>query len=192
MSQVVPADLAPGASARRSANSTHDSRRYSSQRPASPTSIRLQAGRIDFIPYQFRPVLKFIRADRPRILVADEVGVGKTIEAGLAAPRTPGAAAAALGPGGLLQGAGRRGKVASGNAPLRRGFRDAVRDGLALLPRPDRSRWGVAGALFAARSCRSRWSTKTCCTAIQRAAARVRRGWPRSITPPRFDLLDRR
>lgn len=43
----------------------------------------LQSGRIDFIPYQFRPVLKFIRADRPRLLLADEVGVGKTIEAGL-------------------------------------------------------------------------------------------------------------
>lgn len=28
-------------------------------------------------------MLKFIRADRPRMLVADEVGVGKTIEAGL-------------------------------------------------------------------------------------------------------------
>ena len=43
----------------------------------------LQAGRIDFIPYQYRPVLKFIRSDRPRLLLADEVGVGKTIEAGL-------------------------------------------------------------------------------------------------------------
>lgn len=43
----------------------------------------LNAARIDFIPYQFRPVLKFIRSDRPRLLIADEVGVGKTIEAGL-------------------------------------------------------------------------------------------------------------
>lgn len=38
---------------------------------------------MDFIPYQFRPVLRFIRSDRPRLLIADSVGVGKTIEAGL-------------------------------------------------------------------------------------------------------------
>ncbi|MGJ4949005.1 helicase-related protein [Bradyrhizobium sp. HKCCYLS20291] len=51
--------------------------------PSLENLYSLQAGRIDFIPYQFRPVLKFIRSDRPRLLVADEVGVGKTIEAGL-------------------------------------------------------------------------------------------------------------
>ena len=51
--------------------------------PSLANLYSLQSGRIDFIPYQFRPVLKFIRADRPRLLVADEVGVGKTIEAGL-------------------------------------------------------------------------------------------------------------
>ncbi|MDF9751559.1 helicase-related protein [Arthrobacter sp. ES3-54] len=38
-------------------------------------------GRIDYEPYQYRPVLKIVQADRPRILVADDVGVGKTIEA---------------------------------------------------------------------------------------------------------------
>lgn len=51
--------------------------------PSLVNLYSLQAGRIDFIPYQFRPVLKFVRADRPRLLLADEVGVGKTIEAGL-------------------------------------------------------------------------------------------------------------
>jgi ATP-dependent helicase HepA len=38
-------------------------------------------GRIDYEPYQYRPVLKIVQADRPRILIADDVGVGKTIEA---------------------------------------------------------------------------------------------------------------
>ena len=43
----------------------------------------LRSGRVEFVPYQYRPVLKLIRSDRPRLLIADEVGVGKTIEAGL-------------------------------------------------------------------------------------------------------------
>ncbi|RJF74407.1 helicase, partial [Deinococcus cavernae] len=52
----------------------------------SPTMTRLLsigAGRINFVPYQYRPVLKLIRAEQPRLLIADEVGVGKTVEAGL-------------------------------------------------------------------------------------------------------------
>ena len=51
--------------------------------PALSVLYSLNAGRIDFVPYQFRPVLKFVRAERPRLLIADGVGVGKTIEAGL-------------------------------------------------------------------------------------------------------------
>ncbi|WP_136796205.1 DEAD/DEAH box helicase [Desulfosediminicola ganghwensis] len=51
--------------------------------PGLTTLYSLNAARVDFIPYQFRPVLRFIRSDRPRLLIADGVGVGKTIEAGL-------------------------------------------------------------------------------------------------------------
>lgn len=51
--------------------------------PGATSLYSLNAARISFIPYQFRPVLRFIRSDRPRMLIADSVGVGKTIEAGL-------------------------------------------------------------------------------------------------------------
>ena len=51
--------------------------------PTISSLYSLNTARIDFIPHQFRPVLKFIRSDRPRLLIADSVGVGKTIEAGL-------------------------------------------------------------------------------------------------------------
>lgn len=51
--------------------------------PSTSRIYSLNAARIELVPYQFRPVLKFIRADRPRLLIADGVGVGKTIEAGL-------------------------------------------------------------------------------------------------------------
>jgi len=51
--------------------------------PSANNIHSLRSGRVKFIPYQYRPVLKLIQADQPRLLVADEVGVGKTIEAGL-------------------------------------------------------------------------------------------------------------
>ena len=51
--------------------------------PSAETALSLNEGRIDHIPYQYRPVLRLLRADRPRLLIVDEVGVGKTIEAGL-------------------------------------------------------------------------------------------------------------
>lgn len=56
---------------------------YQINNPSSQNLYSLNSARIDFVPYQFRPALKMIHADEPRILIADSVGVGKTIEAGL-------------------------------------------------------------------------------------------------------------
>lgn len=43
----------------------------------------MEAAGIDFLEYQFKPVLKFIESPTERLLIADEVGLGKTIEAAL-------------------------------------------------------------------------------------------------------------
>ena len=56
---------------------------YQINNPSANDLYSLNSARIDFVPYQFRPALKLIHADEPRILIADSVGVGKTIEAGL-------------------------------------------------------------------------------------------------------------
>lgn len=56
---------------------------YQLKNPSTNSLYSLNAARIDFVPYQFRPALKLIKSDVPRILIADSVGVGKTIEAGL-------------------------------------------------------------------------------------------------------------
>lgn len=56
---------------------------YQINNPSGQNLYSLNSARIDFVPYQFRPALKIIHADEPRILIADSVGVGKTIEAGL-------------------------------------------------------------------------------------------------------------
>jgi len=56
---------------------------YQINNPGNSNLYSLNSARIDFVPYQFRPALKMIKADSPRLLVADDVGVGKTIEAGL-------------------------------------------------------------------------------------------------------------
>lgn len=56
---------------------------YQINNPGNSSLYSLNSARIDFVPYQFRPALKMIKAETPKLLIADDVGVGKTIEAGL-------------------------------------------------------------------------------------------------------------
>src|SRR5574344_1262240 len=41
------------------------------QEPNNNDLLSLNTGKIKFIPYQYRPVLKFIKSDQPRLLIAD-------------------------------------------------------------------------------------------------------------------------
>ena len=47
------------------------------------TVFSFRATKTIFRPYQFKPVIKLLQTGKSRILIADEVGLGKTIEAGL-------------------------------------------------------------------------------------------------------------
>src|SRR5262249_50020119 len=51
---------------------------------APPGALRSAArARIDLLPHQLEPALAILRGDGTRVLLADDVGLGKTIQAGL-------------------------------------------------------------------------------------------------------------
>ena len=52
--------------------------------PATDAKIHIaQHAAMDVLPYQLKPALQALEAVRPRILIADAVGIGKTLEAGI-------------------------------------------------------------------------------------------------------------
>src|SRR5262249_1362838 len=53
------------------------------KRPLEQNLYSYLASRTDLQPYQFRPVLKLLNSPYGRMFIADEVGLGKTIEAGI-------------------------------------------------------------------------------------------------------------
>ncbi len=79
--EVVPVDSSPQVASVNQMRSALTA--FQLKHPSSRYLYSLFSSRIDFVPYQFRPVMRLLSADRPRLLIADEVGVGKTIEAGL-------------------------------------------------------------------------------------------------------------
>lgn len=57
--------------------------RLMKDQPLKNTIYAFNASRTRFYPYQFKPLIKFLDSEKYRVLICDEVGLGKTIEAGL-------------------------------------------------------------------------------------------------------------
>ncbi len=57
--------------------------RISRERPLRNNIYAFNASRTQFYPFQFKPLIKLLDSANGRLLVCDEVGLGKTIEAGL-------------------------------------------------------------------------------------------------------------
>jgi len=57
--------------------------RISRDQPLRNNIYAFNASRTQFYPFQFKPLIKLLDSATGRLLVCDEVGLGKTIEAGL-------------------------------------------------------------------------------------------------------------
>ncbi|MCV6607457.1 MAG: helicase-related protein [Campylobacterales bacterium] len=53
------------------------------RRPLSDIIYSLNSNRLTPEPHQYKPLIKFLNSEKNRVLIADEVGLGKTIEAGM-------------------------------------------------------------------------------------------------------------
>lgn len=75
--------------------------------PVPASLLTAARARLDLLPYQLEPALAWIRGDGVRLLVADDVGLGKTVQAGLVVSellaRRPGAHVLIVTPAGLRE-----------------------------------------------------------------------------------------
>ena len=51
--------------------------------PISDILYSYNTNRLTPEPHQYKPLIKFLNSENSRVLIADEVGLGKTIEAGM-------------------------------------------------------------------------------------------------------------